>query len=275
MESAQNAHPEDHLPPVGKEAIPPVVTSKDVAMGWILFYMLAFGALVGLTFPWVVADMLEWKPDQEPLFRLACVVAGVSVGGFAYGVARFTLYRANRHLAHLAVFDALTGLANQRYFFQLLRAEISRAGRQDATTTLIIADLDHFKHINDAHGHPVGNAVLAEVGRTILECVRAYDVGCRIGGEEFAVILPDTGLSGAWVVAERIRIAVSTITSQTLPPVTISVGIAVFPEDADTLQELVRKADDAMYAAKDAGRNTTMAWRDSPLRAADMVQRIP
>ncbi len=133
---------------------------------------------------------------------------------------------------------------------------------------MIIADLDHFKQVNDAHGHLVGNAVLAEVGRTIMESVRAYDVGCRIGGEEFAVILPDTGLSGAWVVAERMRTAVSTITEQALPPVTISLGIAVFPEDANTLQELVRKADDAMYAAKDAGRNTTMAWCDSPQRAS-------
>ncbi len=96
--------------------------------------MVAFGALVGgLTFPWVVTDMMQWKPGQEYLFRLACVVAGLSVGGFAYEVARFTLYRANRHLAHLAVFDPLTGLANQRCFFQLLRAEISRATRQGAT----------------------------------------------------------------------------------------------------------------------------------------------
>ncbi len=252
-----------------------MVTGKDVAMGWIFFYMLAFGAFVGLTFPWAVADMFAWKPGQEYLFRLACVASGMSVGGFAYGVARLTLYRANRHLKHLAVFDALTGLANQRHFYQLMRAEISRASRHGATTSLIICDLDHFKHINDAHGHLVGNAVLAEVGRTILESIRAYDAGCRIGGEEFAVILPDTDLSGAWVVAERIRTSVSIITKRELPPVTITVGISVFPEDAATLQELVRKADDAMYAAKDAGRNTTMAWRDSPHRAAERAQGLP
>jgi diguanylate cyclase (GGDEF)-like protein len=229
-------------------------------MGPILFFMLAFGAAVGVAFPWVISGMVDWQPGQELAFRLTCVVAGLSVGGFAYGVARFTLYRTNRHLAHLAVFDPLTGLVNQRYFFQLLRAELTRCMRQGSTTSIIVADLDHFKRINDAHGHLVGNEVLAKTGAALLETVRTYDVACRIGGEEFAVILPDTDRAGAYAVAERIRGAVATQTDLELPSVTVSLGVAVFPEDAQTLKELVTRADDAMYAAKAAGRNTTCTW---------------
>ncbi|MHB8869822.1 MAG: GGDEF domain-containing protein [Thermoleophilia bacterium] len=237
-----------------------VVTGRDVDMGWILAFMLAFGLIVGITFPWVIASTIDWKPGQEPVFRLACVIAGLSVGGFAYGVARFTLYRTNRHLAHLAVFDPLTGLVNQRYFFHLLRGELARSVRRQSTASLIIADLDHFKRTNDEHGHMVGNEVLAKIGATLLDTIRTYDSACRIGGEEFAVILPDTDKEGAYVLAERIRAAVATITDLELPPVTVSLGIAVFPEDADTLKELVTRADDAMYAAKEAGRNTTRTW---------------
>ncbi len=238
----------------------PLVTAKDVAMGPILFFMLAFGAVVGIAFPWVISGMVDWQPSQDTVFRLTCVVAGLSVGGFAYGVARFTLYRTNRHLARLAAFDPLTGLVNQRYFFQLLRGELTRSMRRRSTTSIIIADLDHFKRINDVHGHLKGPAALAKTGAALMETVRTYDVACRIGGEEFAVILPDTDRAGAYAVAERIRGAVATITDPELPPVTVSLGVAVFPEDADTLKELVTRADDAMYAAKAAGRNTTCTW---------------
>jgi len=232
----------------------------DVAMGWILAAMIAFGVAVGFAFPFLVTPFITLKPGEADQFRVACVVAGFCVGGFAYGVARFTLFRANRRLARLAAYDGLTGLLNQRQFACSLSAELLRGERSGEQTSLIIADLDHFKRVNDLHGHTVGDDVLAAVAAEIMHGVRPYDLACRIGGEEFAIILPGTSKAEGLAVAERLRLRVEGARGGDLPAVTLSCGVASCPADAGTARDLTRCADDAMYAAKAAGRNTVCAW---------------
>lgn len=143
-----------------------------------------------------------------------------------------------------------------------------RADRGDEPVSLIIADLDHFKQVNARHGHLTGDEVLAAVARDIRQSVRPYDAACRIGGEEFAVILPRTGAAEAVEVAERIRTLVGLTDHEGLPEVAMSLGVATFPDHGTTIRTLVSRADDAMYAAKDAGRNTVRAWPASPAAAA-------
>lgn len=229
-------------------------------MGWILAAMIAFGVAVGIVFPSLVTPLVSFRPGEEDAFRIACILAGFCVGAFAYGVARFTLFRANRRLACLAAYDGLTGLLNQREFARSLDAELERARRTGTSTTLIVTDLDCFKQVNDEHGHTVGDDVLATVAREVARCMRPYDLACRIGGEEFAVILPHTEKQEGLAVAERVRAQVAEARHDDLPAVTISCGVACCPDDAATVRELTRRADDAMYAAKAAGRNAVRAW---------------
>ena len=237
------------------------LTGHDVAMGWVLAVMVTFGATVGFVFPAAVAPFIDLHAGAVIPFRIACVAAGLCVGAFAYGVARFTLFRANRRLAHLAAYDGLTGLFNQRQFPRALGSELLRAQRNDQPATLIITDLDHFKLINDEYGHTTGDDVLAAVAHDVVASVRPFDIACRIGGEEFTVILPQTGRDEGLEVAERIRARVALTDHESLPSVTISCGVATFPDDANAIRDLTKRADDAMYAAKAAGRNAVRAWQ--------------
>ena len=157
-----------------------------------------------------------------------------------------------------AATDSLTGLPNKRVVGDTLKRVIAQAARTLTPAALILIDLDHFKEINDRLGHPVGDQTLASVGDVLKSALRASDFAGRNGGEEFAVVLPDTDVVGAALIAEKIRQAISEIT---LPvpemAVTASLGIAVYPEHAGTTERLERLADAALYTAKRAGRNRT------------------
>jgi diguanylate cyclase (GGDEF)-like protein/putative nucleotidyltransferase with HDIG domain len=165
--------------------------------------------------------------------------------------------------------DDKTGLWNARYFAKSFTAEMERAKRFGRPLAFIMADLDLLRTINNTHGHLAGDAVLAGVGKIIRESVREYDIAGRFGGEEFAIVLPETSMVGARAVAERIRRAVesATFTAPTSSEqihVTISMGIACFPEDARTAKELLHEADLAMYQVKLKGRNGIMYAKDVP-----------
>jgi diguanylate cyclase (GGDEF)-like protein len=164
------------------------------------------------------------------------------------------LVRVNR-LQQDALLDAVTGLRNHRYFQDRLREELKRRERTGMSTGLVILDLDDFKRVNDKFGHAVGDAVLRLVAQTLLQNARAADVVCRYGGEEMAVILPDTALQDAYHVAERLRRAVNRLPRGEFPVVSISAGVAACPETSDLADELIADADAAMYAAKKAGKN--------------------
>ena len=155
-------------------------------------------------------------------------------------------------LGELAHVDGLTGCLNHRAFHERLRTEAARAGRSGAPLSLLLADLDHFKSVNDTHGHLVGDALLARTGALLRECARAGDVVARVGGEEFALLLPGTGSTEAAGVAERVRRRLKALEDPVT--VTVSLGVAGAPGGAP-LEALLRDADQALYAAKRAGRD--------------------
>ncbi len=167
----------------------------------------------------------------------------------------------------LALTDELTGLHNRRYVFAHLNELLGRMTEGGGDTALILFDIDHFKRVNDRHGHPAGDGVLRELADRAVRQVRSVDLVGRLGGEEFVVVMPETSLGGAIVVAERLRLAVADEPfilqgkSDTLP-ITISVGIAMTGEGTDTQDTLLKRADDALYAAKNAGRNRTITFPD-------------
>jgi diguanylate cyclase (GGDEF)-like protein len=154
-----------------------------------------------------------------------------------------------------AVSDGLTGLFNHAYFVQALRQEVLRSKRHGLKAALLLLDLDDFKRVNDEHGHVEGDRVLMRAAATVKDAVREIDVAARYGGEEFAVLLPDTSRLGAFVVAERIRRRLEERFARGRTPVTVSGGIAVFPDDAATPADLIVQADAGLYGAKAAGKN--------------------
>ncbi|MGH3151288.1 MAG: GGDEF domain-containing protein [Streptosporangiaceae bacterium] len=155
-----------------------------------------------------------------------------------------------------AATDGLTGLPNQRAVADALKRTFAQASTIKAPLALLLIDLDHFKQIKDQRGHPVGDQVLASVGATLRSVLRTGDFAGRKGGEEFAVLLPDTEIAAALEIAERVRVAISEISLPgTDVSVTASIGLAGFPEHANTLDRLERLADAALYLAKRQGRN--------------------
>ncbi len=209
----------------------------------------------------------------------------------AAALANAALYRT---LERLAITDGLTGLYNHRYFYERLNEEVARARRYALPLSLLMIDLDDFKHFNDRYGHPAGDLVLAEVGRILGTHIRVgIDFAARYGGEEFSIVLPNTAREGAQVVGtrlarvlgavpggadvppphedgavevgERIRVSVEESTVPGVDPgtqITVSIGVACFPGAAGGPDELVRNADKALYLAKRLGKNRVEVFDD-------------
>jgi len=154
-----------------------------------------------------------------------------------------------------AITEDLTGLYNQGYFYKRLEEEISRARRFKHSLSLVFIDLDDLKKVNDSFGHLAGDKVLKRVSKIVQESIRKIDIPARYGGDEIVTVLPETDASSARILAERIRKKVEDAFAQTDTPVTISIGIATYPEDASQKIDLLRKADLAMYKAKQKGKN--------------------
>jgi two-component system, cell cycle response regulator len=166
----------------------------------------------------------------------------------------------NRRLEQLATTDALTRLPNRRAFLERLGAEFDRAQRYGKVITLLVIDADHFKGVNDAHGHLCGDRVLAQLASLLQSTVRTVDAVARYGGEEFVAVLPETRLDGAVIFAERLREAVErhSFSGPNGAPLslTISIGVAAYPADGvNSSEDLIARADEALYRAKSGGRN--------------------
>lgn len=167
--------------------------------------------------------------------------------------------RLRESLKNLSIRDPLTGLFNRRYLVETLEREFFRARRAAAPVAVIMIDADHFKRFNDTFGHEAGDAVLRELGAFLQRSVRTEDIACRYGGEEFCLVLPQMGRVGAVARAEAIRQGVARLEIKSggklLGPLTLSLGVASFPDDADTGEAVLASADAALYQAKQKGRD--------------------
>lgn len=164
--------------------------------------------------------------------------------------------RAEEELRQLAIRDGLTGLYNYRHFMKQLIEELYRSQRYSHPLSLLMIDIDDFKKYNDIHGHLEGDKLLVKMARIFTASTRAIDIVSRYGGEEFAIILPETTKARAYPVAEKLRKSVQ----QVLPHgPTISIGLAAYPEDASNVEGLIQKADRSLYRAKSEGKDRVCA----------------
>lgn len=173
--------------------------------------------------------------------------------------------------------DALTGLLNRKAIIELLKKELLRADRQTAPAGVIIADLDHFKRINDSHGHLAGDVVLKEVAALMMKSVRPYDSAGRYGGEEFLIVCPACDAECAHGVAERLRCLLSAtplVTTEGVFNVTMSFGVASVNCEGADADSIIRMADHALYEAKESGRNRVQLYRDADV-GAELIRRDP
>lgn len=163
-------------------------------------------------------------------------------------------------LQESSIHDPLTGLKNRRYFAHIFHDECARSLRRQEALTLLFLDLDHFKRVNDNHGHHFGDVALQETSKYLQQQCRPYDTIVRWGGEEFIILLRATDESAAINFSERIRLGIQTELNPDLPfSMTISIGLAQY-RDNDTLEDLTDRADKALYHAKQTGRNKVIPW---------------
>jgi diguanylate cyclase (GGDEF)-like protein len=178
---------------------------------------------------------------------------------------------ANKRLRQLSVTDGLTELFNHRHIHELLQEEFERSNRSGEPIAVSMLDLDHFKRVNDTHGHPTGDVILYETAQILRDTAREIDMPGRYGGEEFIVILPNTTEDAAAHLAERIRQRVLDHVfrdEDTEVHMTLSCGVASFPgEGIDSPESLLKRADEALYAAKEGGRNRMVRASETPAAA--------
>jgi diguanylate cyclase (GGDEF)-like protein len=168
----------------------------------------------------------------------------------------------------LSVRDPLTGLFNRRFMQESLERELRRAARSGKPLGGILFDIDHFKQFNDSYGHEAGDIVLRELGGLLQSQIRGEDIACRVGGEEFLVILPDAALDITRQRAEKLREAVKQVSIQyggrPLGAITVSMGVVVFPANGTTCDAILRSADQALYQAKAQGRDRIAVAKPTP-----------
>ncbi len=276
----------------------PYLVASGVQLGFTCFSFLLFSAMGGADRPWmqtgavyplatvlfavpllprlglalgtavvVLASCFFPHPDylQQPYaLSLVPLTIGCALLGTGGGHAFYVLIRRNfeqrRELARLAYVDVLTNASSRARFLELAEIEIGRARRYRRPLSLLILDIDHFKQINDTHGHAVGDLVLRAVADSVKRTIRGIDLFGRIGGEEFGVVLPETGAVQAAALAERLRLAAAEATvnvpyTPLTARCTITVGGAELRMEREQLRELLVRADTALYEGKRAGRN--------------------
>jgi diguanylate cyclase (GGDEF)-like protein len=221
------------------------------------------GALLGVFAPvgWIIVETVAGKSPFEVVAGNPGLMAYMLLGTMAaFGFFGWLLGRDEERLARLAMLDEMTGLANNRLFDQRLDECVKASRRSGRPLSLLLVDLDRFKAINDAHGHQAGDTALKAAASVIRASIRSVDVAARVGGEEFAVILPDTGPAEAARVAERVlagmRNAVVLLGGGERVGLTASIGLAGKTAEAeDSSFTFFADADRALYKAKSAGRD--------------------
>jgi diguanylate cyclase (GGDEF)-like protein len=196
-----------------------------------------------------------WTPDRESLLESY-------LSGAATALSNLRLLEATKQQANV---DELTGLYNRRFLEEYARKLLAMARRKNQPLGVIMMDLDHFKTFNDVYGHETGDRILRHFAKTASRAIREANLAARYGGEEFVALLPETGSESSMLVAERIRQAVERMvvpsgSEKPLPQVTVSLGIAIYPEHGHGFEEVVQAADKALYESKRAGRNRSTLY---------------
>lgn len=195
-----------------------------------------------------VLDVESVRPDDFPPEVQNLLDAFGALASLAISHAQY-----QEHLEHMASTDGLTGLANHRTFWENLNKELSRSRRYETPLSLLMLEVDRFKRVNDSFGHLTGDEALRDIARILNECCRTMDLAARIGGDEFALILPETDKEGALRVARRVARKIDNYRLDGQHKLTVSIGLAAFPEDGYTPNALFAVADYAMYRIKDEG----------------------
>lgn len=202
---------------------------------------------------------------------VATLVSGVIFLGIFFhfyadrSISYFVRMRdSNKQLYYMAMHDQLTEVFNARAYYQVCDCFIAQTQRSSASYAVLFIDLDHFKSINDAHGHAIGDVVLRKAADCIRKSIRASDILGRVGGEEFSVFLPNANADGAFKAAESVRKAIEALSVEIAPgrslKITASIGVAVHQQPDQTMQEIQSRADLAMYSAKKSGRNRVSSF---------------
>jgi len=234
----------------------PLCPSRFVAPTEGSYYcgpLIAGGVIIGAVR--VEGPKALWTPERESLLESY-------LSGAATALSNLRLLEATKQQANV---DELTGLYNRRFLEEYARKLLAMARRKDQPLGVIMMDLDHFKTFNDVYGHETGDRILRHFAKTASRAIREANLAARYGGEEFLVLLPETGSESCMLVAERIRHAVERMvvpsgTEKPLPQVTVSLGIAIYPEHGHGFEEVVQAADKALYESKRAGRNRSTLY---------------
>ena len=253
-----------------------------------LFIQRLWAGLMSVTLLFLATlAMISWPaPGFDPsiysaafIVRLFAVYLTVSVMSFFYAYIRTStelhMDNVNRDIRNLANTDELTLLPNRRRMTEILYQEVARTRRNRTTFSIIIFDVDHFKRVNDVYGHDAGDRVLGEIKDITLEVLRTQDICARWGGEEFLVLLPETGITGARRVAERLRVAFEAhafVQGEHRLPITVSLGVYE-SSAARNLEDCLKQADKNLYLAKHAGRNRVVAGDEDRPDGADAGYR--
>ena len=212
-------------------------------------------ALIAGAFAAVIAAE---DPDYTPVTSWLAVVGTLLVTGLLIAAARARTATLIAGLTDAAHTDPLTALLNRSGFREVFDSELERARRSDAVFSLIVGDLDGFERVNAAAGQGAGDDALRDVARALRATVRGFDSAARVGGEEFAILAPDTDEHGAYLLAERMRAAIEAAFATSSVPLTISFGVVCFPLHGQTAEALLQNGDHALYAAKRLGRNRSV-----------------
>jgi diguanylate cyclase (GGDEF)-like protein len=224
--------------------------SRKQAALQVTFIVAAYAAMLALADDRSTAQIVQWAITSSAL-----VVAGALIG-----VLKEHVDRLIARLADAARTDPLTSLLNRRGFHELFDTELERSRRNGNPLSVIVGDLDGFKAVNDRFGHHAGDSALEKVGQALKRAKRRIDTAARIGGEEFAIVVPETDANATYVLAERVRNEVRDAFQDDRMELTISLGVSTFPDHGGSAEGLMHAADQALYAAKKLGRNRSVIY---------------
>jgi diguanylate cyclase (GGDEF)-like protein len=226
--------------------------------------MLAVVASVGYLLAVLATPLIYGSAlPADALASVAFILVAIGLVAYVAAVISLEQRRSSEAALSLSRFDALTGLYSRSTFERALEQEVLRAGRTGRGFSLLLLDLDALKPVNDRYGHAAGDRLLAAIGDVMRGGVRATDLAARLGGDEFVVILPETEIAGALLVAEKLRHDIARLTLPTngmMVSSSVSIGVVGFPDDGRGPAELLRRADQAMYQAKRQGKDQTFAY---------------